>query len=88
MNISKYTSYVLLTFALLTGRSDFAQQYLLEPVITGLTSPVAFTFLPNDNVILTQRGGLARIFTLNNVHVSNFWNFSDSTVTGGEKGLL
>ena len=88
MNISKNICFLLFSFLLLTGKYGFAQQYLLEPVVTGLTSPVAFTFLPNDNVILTQRGGLARIFTLNNVHVSNFWNFTDSTVTGGEKGLL
>ncbi len=66
----------------------YSQQYMLEPVITGLSSPVAFVFLPNNNIILTQKAGLSKIYTLNNVLVSNFWNFTDSTVSSSEKGLL
>ena len=73
---------------LITFRDSFSQQYILEPVITGLSSPVAFCFLPNNNVILTQKAGLSKIYTLNNVFVSNFWNFTDSTVSSGEKGLI
>lgn len=69
-------------------QSIFSQQYMIETVISGLSTPVAFVFLPNNNVILTQKAGLSRIFTLNNTHVSDFWNFTDSTTSSGEKGLL
>ncbi len=72
----------------LFSQQIFSQQYLLEPVVTGLSSPVAFVFLPNNNIILTQKTGQVKIYTLNNVLVSDFWNFTDSTVSSGEKGLL
>jgi glucose/arabinose dehydrogenase len=66
----------------------FSQNYNSETVISGLSSPVAFSFFPNNNVILTQKAGLSKIYTLNNTFVSDFWNFTDSTSSAGEKGLL
>lgn len=63
-------------------------QYIYETVLSGLSSPIVFEFLPNNNIILTQKTGLAKIYTLNNVLVSTFWNFSDSTNSNGERGLI
>jgi glucose/arabinose dehydrogenase len=79
---------IILILLLLQVSIIFSQQYMLESVITGLNTPVAFTFLPNNNVILTEKAGLSKIYTLNNVFVSNFWNLTDSTQSGGERGLL
>src|SRR4026209_2391954 len=79
---------IIIIFALLQVRICYSQTYVAEDVITGLTQPVAFTFLPNNNVIITQQTGLAKIYTLGNVFVSNFWNFADSLYISGEAGLL
>lgn len=66
----------------------FAQQYMTEDVVTGLTQPVCFVFLPNNNILVTQKAGLANIYSTNNTLVSNFWNFTDSVSSFGERGLL
>ncbi len=66
----------------------FSQQYMTEDVVTGLNQPVSFVFLPDNNILLTQKFGLSKIYTLNNTFVSDFWNFTDSTSSGGERGLL
>lgn len=79
---------VILLLLLIKVSLIFSQQYMLESVISGLNTPVAFTFLPNNNVLLTEKAGLSKIYTLNNAFVSNFWNFTDSTQSGGERGLL
>lgn len=84
----KKLSIIFILFILSQVRVCYSQTYIAENVVTGLTQPVAFTFLPNNNVIVTQQTGLAKIYTLGNVFVSNFWNFSDSLYISGEAGLL
>jgi glucose/arabinose dehydrogenase len=76
------------SFIFLCTSLVFAQQYMLETVVSGLNTPVSFVFLPNNNIILNQKAGLSKIYTLNNTFVSDFWNFTDSTNSGGERGLL
>ncbi len=83
-----YLSFLLLFTGSLLFNSSIAQEYIIEDMITGLSQPVSFVFLPNNNVILTQKTGLARIYNLNNTWVSDFWNFTDSTNSNGERGLL
>lgn len=65
-----------------------AQQYVSENVVTGLTMPVAFSFLPDGNVIITQKGSGAKIYSQNNTFVSEFWNFTDSLNSQAEQGVL
>jgi glucose/arabinose dehydrogenase len=84
----KKLSIIFILFVLSQVRVCYSQTYIAENVVTGLTQPVAFTFLPNNNVIITQQTGLAKIYTLGNVFVSNFWNFTDSVVVSNERGLL
>ncbi len=79
--------YIIL-FIFFSFHSVYSQQYMLETVVSGLSTPVAFTFLPNNNVIINQKGGLSKIYTLGNVLVDTFWNFTDSTVSNGERGLI
>jgi glucose/arabinose dehydrogenase len=78
----------IVIFAFIISGQALSQQYMLETVVSGLSIPVAFVFMPNNNVIITQKAGLSKIYTLNNVFVSNFWNFTDSTESNGERGLL
>lgn len=66
----------------------YSQQYITENVVTGLTLPVAFSFMPNGNVIITQKGSGAKIYTQNNTYVSEFWNFTDSLNSQAEQGVL
>ncbi len=84
----EYLSILILYTCSFIYNSSFAQQYVIEDVITGLNQPVSFVFLPNNNVLLNQKTGLSRIYTINNNLVSDFWNFTDSTNSNGERGLL
>ncbi|RPI18883.1 MAG: T9SS C-terminal target domain-containing protein [Ignavibacteriae bacterium] len=77
---------VLLLFILFSP--ELFSQYVVEPTVTGLNSPVAFAFLPNGNVIMTHKAGPVRIYNLNNTIVSTFWNFTDSCQSGFERGTL
>jgi len=79
---------VILSLIILPTILVYSQQYMLQNVVNGLTQPVAFVFLPNNNILLTQKGGQAKIYSLNNKLVSNFWNFTDSTLNSSESGLL
>ncbi|RPI18884.1 MAG: T9SS C-terminal target domain-containing protein [Ignavibacteriae bacterium] len=63
-------------------------QYTIETPITGLVRPVAFSFLPNGNVIMTHKAGPVRIYTLGGAVVSTFWNFTDSCNSVDERGTL
>lgn len=79
---------IILMWIIFSTGIVYSQLYTLETVVSGLSQPVAFVFLPNNNIILTQKTGLSKIYTLNNTFVSDFWNFTDSTQSGGERGLL
>ncbi|KXK46764.1 MAG: protein up-regulated by thyroid hormone-putative PQQ-dependent glucose dehydrogenase [Chlorobi bacterium OLB5] len=65
-----------------------SQQFTVEEVITGLNRPVAFSFMPNGNLIITQQGGLVRIFSQNNQQLSVFWDFTDSCLSVQELGTI
>ncbi len=78
---------ILFIMFFLTGIFN-AQQYVTENVVTGLTLPVAFSFMPNGNIIITQKGSGAKIYTPNNMLVSEFWNFTDSLNSQAEQGVL
>ena len=82
-----FKKFFLLAAFFLSGYS-FSQQYYVENVISGLNQPVSCVFLPNNDILITQKAGLTRIFTMNNTEVSSFWNFTDSTVSSGERGLI
>lgn len=79
---------ILLFFAVFFCFNYSKAQYVIEDVVTNLLYPVAFQFLPGGNALITLKGGAANIYALNNTLVSNFWNFTDSTYSGGECGLL
>lgn len=66
----------------------FAQSYTVDSLITNLNKPIVFAFLPDGNVIITHKDGPVKIYTLSNVLVSQVWNFADSCVTDGERGVL
>ncbi|RPI18886.1 MAG: T9SS C-terminal target domain-containing protein [Ignavibacteriae bacterium] len=66
----------------------FSQFYTADTLITNLSYPVAFAFLPDGNVMITLKEGPVKIYTLNNTIVSQVWNFTDSCVSDGERGVL
>ncbi len=80
--------YRILFFSFALQLSIVAQSYIVEDVITGLNRPVAFCFLPNGNIILTQQGGLVKIYNQNNQQISTFWNFTDSCLSVQELGTI
>ncbi|MCI0715133.1 MAG: PQQ-dependent sugar dehydrogenase [Chlorobi bacterium] len=80
--------YLLTLFIFLHNLTIYSQSYQFETKITGLSAVTCFEFLSADNVIINQKTGLSKIYTLNNVFISNFWNFTDSTNSGGECGLI
>lgn len=69
-------------------RSANSQTYTIDTVISDLIKPIAFDFLPNGNVIVTQKTGLVKIYNQNNQELSTFWNFSDSCISANECGTL
>lgn len=78
---------VFLAFLAISAYS-YPQTYITETPITGLAYPVAFSFLPNGNVIITHKPGEVKIYTLNNTVVSTFWTFNDSCLNNFERGTL
>ena len=80
--------YLLFLIFFSVSNFSLSQPYLVETVVSGLSQPVAFTFLSDTNVIITQKLGMAKIYSTHNTFISNFWNFTDSTVSNGERGLL
>ncbi|RPI18885.1 MAG: T9SS C-terminal target domain-containing protein [Ignavibacteriae bacterium] len=77
-------------FLLLISACSFQvfPQYTIEVPISNLVQPVAFSFLPNNNVIITHKPGLVRIYSMDGSIVSDFWNFTDSCSSAGEHGAL
>jgi glucose/arabinose dehydrogenase len=66
----------------------FSQSYTVDTLIKNLNKPIAFAFLPDGNVIITHKDGQVKIYSLNNTLISQAWNFADSCVIDGERGLL
>jgi aldose sugar dehydrogenase len=79
---------ILILFFVLIYRDSFCQTYTFDTLVRGIREPSAFCFLPNGNIILTQKHDSAKIYSLNNQLISCFWNFYDSCVSNGERGLI
>ncbi|HMQ80066.1 MAG TPA: PQQ-dependent sugar dehydrogenase [Ignavibacteria bacterium] len=85
----KTSSIPSFVFALLLVSINIcSQNYTFDTLVTGIREPSAFTFLPNGNIIVTQKHDSAKIYSLNNQLISCFWNFYDSCVSNGERGLI
>jgi len=63
-------------------------QYTTTNYITGLSSPIAFAFLPDGRVVVTLKAGTIKIFNANGTAIGDFYNLSDSTFNDFERGLL
>ncbi|HRE10906.1 MAG TPA: PQQ-dependent sugar dehydrogenase [Ignavibacteria bacterium] len=79
---------IVCSLLLLQFTTTNAQNYTIEEVVTGLVRSVAFDFLPDGKIIITQQAGLVRIFDQNNQQISVFWNFTDSCLSVQELGTL
>jgi glucose/arabinose dehydrogenase len=79
---------IVLSLVLIFARPLFSEAYIYETVIDSLAQPIEFSFIQNNNIIITQKGGRAVVYNMNGQFVSTFWNFTDSTTAGGERGLL
>jgi glucose/arabinose dehydrogenase len=64
------------------------QTYTVDNLITNLNKPIAFDFMPNGNVIITEQEGIVKVFNSSWQQVSQFWNFHDSSFFSGEMGTL
>jgi len=51
----------LISNAALANDSDSANDYKLETVVSGLNQPWAMAFLPNNDILVTERQGQLRI---------------------------
>lgn len=80
--------FILVLFVFFSTLQLSAQNYTFDTLVTGIREPSAFTFLPNGNVIVTQKHDSVKIYSLNNKLISCFWNFYDSCVSNGERGLI
>ncbi|HLG04082.1 MAG TPA: PQQ-dependent sugar dehydrogenase, partial [Bacteroidia bacterium] len=69
-----------------------SQTYTTTNVITSLSYPVAFDFLPDGRVVLTQKGNAGdaqiKIYTAAYTYIGIFYDLSDSTNDDFERGLL
>ncbi len=65
-----------------------AQTYTSTPTVSGLSYPVAFAFTPDGRYLVTEKGGVIKIFNANGSLIGNFYNLTDSTFNNFERGLL
>lgn len=65
-----------------------AQTYSSTATVSGLSYPVAFTFTPDGRYLVTEKGGIIKIFNANGSLIGNFYNLTDSTFNNFERGLL
>jgi glucose/arabinose dehydrogenase len=79
--------YFLLSYSLIVAVSVFGQ-YNVSTLMGGVTSPVAFTFLPDGEIIFTQKAGFIKVFDALTNQTTLFYNLSDSTYNDFERGLL
>ncbi len=92
----KITRLLLLLTFLMPARFLHSQIYTTTTVITGLDYPVAFDFLPDNRIILTQKGGTSgmatdariRIYNANFTYIGVFYDLTDSCYSDFERGLL
>ena len=85
--MSLISKHILAVTFILIPLSIFS--YIIDTnVVTGLNKPVVFAFLPDTNVIITLKDGPVKIYSLNNTLVSLFWDFTDSTITTVEQGVI
>ncbi len=63
-------------------------QFQTTAVITGLQYPVAFTFTPQNRILLTLKTGQIMYYDANYTLIGTFYDLSDSTYNDFERGLL
>jgi glucose/arabinose dehydrogenase len=81
---------------LLLGGFLRAQSYTTTTVISGLSNPVCFDFIPDGRVVLTQKGGVSgmavdaqiKIYSSSFSYIGIFYDLSDSCNSDFERGLL
>ncbi|MBD3403442.1 hypothetical protein GF420_11140, partial [candidate division GN15 bacterium] len=86
---------VLLVFVFLAATSTNAQNpdtltLSLQPVVTGLSSPIFVTHAPTDSnrLFVLERAGTVRIIEDGSLLSRPMLDISDRVITGGERGLL
>jgi glucose/arabinose dehydrogenase len=80
---------LLLAFAFaLTGASAQTPAYIQTTLINNLQYPVAFTFMPNGNFLITHKPGTISVYSPAGTFIGTFYNMSDSVINAGERGLL
>ena len=92
----KITRLLLLLVFLVPAKFMHGQVYTTTSVITGLDNPVAFDFLPDNRIILTQKGGSSgmatdaqlKMYNANFTYAGLFYDLTDSTYADFERGLL
>lgn len=62
-------------------------QPIIDTLVSGLSSPIAFTFTPDNRFFLTEKEGKIWTFTPGN-NPTLFYDVSDSTFNNFERGLL
>jgi len=80
--------YLIIVVLIYFTALSFGQTYQVDNIITGLNHPIAFEFMPNGNIILTQQTGAVKVYNPSGQQISLFWNFSDSCFSSGEMGTL
>ncbi|MCC7301243.1 MAG: PQQ-dependent sugar dehydrogenase [Bacteroidia bacterium] len=78
---------ILSLFLALAGAAAVAQ-YQTTAVITNLAYPVAFTFTPQNRILLTLKSGEIMYYDANYSLIGTFYDLSDSTYNDFERGLL
>lgn len=83
-------------FLILAVFVNFSIHAQITPVtvISGLATPVAFAIAPDGRFFVSLKGfdpgypSLVQVYSPVGVYQSDLWNFTDSTETEGEKGVL
>lgn len=92
----KITRLLILLTVFVLAKNLQAQTYTTTNICTGLTYPVAFDFLPDNRIILTQKGGTSgmattaqiKMYDSNFSYIGVFYDLSDSVNADFERGLL
>ena len=80
--------FISILFVILSMPVSNSQVFEMEDVVTELSQPNAFDFLPNGNIIITEKAGPVKVFSPSGSIIDTFWNFHDSSFYFGEMGTL
>lgn len=85
---------VLVLLLLATARPAAAQEvsvpdgFVLEPVVSGLSAAVEFTFLPDGRIFLIEKSGYVRVVQDGQLIAEPFLDISDRVNHMGDRGLV